>query len=318
MPPTHPVNMSGLACAHGDCGSPLANSAPLSPGKAQPNAVLAAVAAAPPGTVKATILSDHRATVKAFAEADMRQVMGSAWKFTADYGLYLGQKGLVTEVNAAGAVKITLDGNHPGTALWFPAGAVANFLLPASWMQQEQQLAAALQQCPSMAMAQTLMDVVRAYPQLSELVLSKVTSHSRGYSSPGYSSSGVPTASRAPPSSPPVGTPAPPATSLAERTRWNCILSDVGSLSCSGSSAVRTPPLSHLSTPPVHATGVPSALSTPASLPDAMPQYPEPVSSPKHRQAALLATDDSPDWSPSVSIVEQVIDDIFDKTSDLE
>ena len=299
--------MSASAITFSDsCSTPTKG--PSSPtGRARPNAVLAAVAAAPQNTVRATVMAESRTASQAFANADAKNIMGSAWKFTADYARYLGCEGLVAEVHSAGAVKICFDKG----SYWFPAAAVAQFLLPPP-SQSLERLGFMINQSPSSSVATTLMDVVRAYPQLSGIVMQKLTSHNRGYSSPALSSS--------------MGSNNPPTplmeeerSSLAQRVSWNSMLAETEPVvhGLGGGTPSRGSGGGGGGAYTMHSQYLPSdasQMSTPASVPE-FPPYNEPVASPK-TALPRLEEDVTSTWDPPVSIVSQVIDDIFDEPNE--
>eukprot|EP01063_Lacrimia_lanifica_P019502 TRINITY_DN2683_c0_g3_i1.p2 TRINITY_DN2683_c0_g3~~TRINITY_DN2683_c0_g3_i1.p2 ORF type:complete len:408 (+),score=109.19 TRINITY_DN2683_c0_g3_i1:49-1272(+) len=241
--------------------SPCAAAAPPSP--AAPKTVLAAVSAAPLGTVTATILSEQMQVAEVFAEANQKKVMNSAWKFTPDYLFYLGRKGIVSDVGGE-AVRISFEDANGSSSLWFPSGAVGQFLLPApprppAPHPHEQKLEMLIGRSPPPSLAMALLDVARAYPQVCDYIGSKLVFHNRnicgGFVPPSPHMAGgspsfnvnSPMFSDLPSSTTSLSTMASTAqdkkSSLAERTRWsNCLseasLRESGTASALGSGSM--------------------------------------------------------------------------------
>eukprot|EP01064_Diplonema_japonicum_P021133 TRINITY_DN30688_c0_g1_i1.p1 TRINITY_DN30688_c0_g1~~TRINITY_DN30688_c0_g1_i1.p1 ORF type:complete len:286 (+),score=37.05 TRINITY_DN30688_c0_g1_i1:26-859(+) len=258
-------------------------------GRAEPSAVVAAVAAAPLGTVQATILSDRLVVSKAFIEADNMQTMGSAWKFTAEYVSFLGRKGHVTDVSPGGAVRIKFE---EGSVLWFPAGAVAQFLLPGGSPPSKQELATAVQTAPQSVLASTVQSLLVTYPQLSDFIAVKLqngcNANSGGYSSAAGSAAVSPVKSQ-----------------LSERLKWSTTLTDP-SKDTSADIPAKSKGLNP-SSPPFRSKQARHTLS-----PKSPPHHsrPPPITA-QHPIGKKPMTPEDPPWEGSVSIVTKVIDDVF-------
>eukprot|EP01060_Flectonema_neradi_P014271 TRINITY_DN20974_c0_g1_i1.p1 TRINITY_DN20974_c0_g1~~TRINITY_DN20974_c0_g1_i1.p1 ORF type:complete len:327 (+),score=60.15 TRINITY_DN20974_c0_g1_i1:56-1036(+) len=294
------------------------------PTRAEPNAVVAAVAAAPSGSVEATVLSDEEVIATVFREADNKRLMSSAWKITQEYLRVIGKKGLVTDVSPVGTVRIAFEGPTFRGGLWFPAGAIAQFLLPSVGQQQQQpdmaHLISLVSGAPHSLLSSTLIGLVRSYPQLLHTSVERLQS-GQTQQVGGYSGN---------------------RSALSHRAQWSSTLSDLGS---PGSPMVSSPivsPTNVLSdkkgkgldpnSPPFRTNRsrtleqspvktqpkpqeLPAGLETPPLQSTPQPSDPNevgPASTPVTKSSKSPRSPEDAPWD-GISIVSKVIDDIFQK-----